>query len=186
MAHTRKTFVTCEFSLAYLDYHDDDEFCCYLPKGTMRALKAQFAELEVPNRDVAQLAVPKGVLRFRFYDRLVEVVTEAGEQHELRSAELNRSPWHYCGAECTLYFHGMPARKDENRYQRRERRDLLRTMRREGVQRLVETHAGWQGGCEKRYVLDPTDVFCREGSLRTVDGLAGKHRDEPVFSEFSL
>lgn len=176
--HVRKTYVTYEFSLAYLDFHGDSEFCGYFPPGTVDALEKQFAEVETPNRELSQLTVPEGVFRFRFYDRLTATVTDGGEQFELRSQELNYSPWYYCGGEeGRLYTQEMAIPENEEICELEYRQSMLERMRENGVQRLFQTSCGWQGGCAKEFALTPQDVFLPKGNLTLVDFLAAKHQD---------
>lgn len=180
---TTRTFVTFAFAPAYLENQADTEFCGYLPQGTVDRTEQQFAEVEVTSRDVSQLVIPKGVFRFRFYDRLVTRVETDGAKNAC-SQELNHSPWHYCGEQADLYT-PKPAKKNKDPRRMMVYKAWRKYMRRKCAERLVivTPDCYTMPGEEVPYVLNKDDVYFATGTLKLTDVLASQRLTQSWLEE---
>ena len=107
---TRKTYVFFEFSPVFIsesrqneDFSFDDRGKPVFKPGTFDALLKQYQEVRVPGeRSLKKLKVPKGTLRFYFYDRMTATTVADGKSVEMRSEEVSLSGWYYLENEGEL------------------------------------------------------------------------------------
>ena len=152
-----KHFVRFVFNRDYFDDERDSEFCGYLPDGSVDDFESSFEEIEISNRDLANLEVPEGSCRFWFYDRMVAFAEFDGKPIELRSGELNVSI-SYCYLKYGRVFTRQTPKEEFDPH----------TVLYENIQSGAVQPFFDEGG-DGCYLFKPEDVFVEAGKLKEVE-----------------
>lgn len=167
----RRTFVAFEFRTDFAtacwnreqypeDYKDMEK---PLQPGVFDRISEQYEAVMVANRTLATLKVPKGAIRFYFYDMIITTAYVEGETIDLKSNELNPSAWYYLEAEGELVTREGLKNDDGLRFHPSARRSLLSEMDEYDCDRLFEVEG------DSSYPLDPDDKVIGPNEVNMVD-----------------
>lgn len=164
----RRTYVTFEFSHAFISEAQENEN--FGGRGTLDRVLEQYEEVEVKDRFLSTLNVPKGTLRFYFYDRMTRTAYADGETVKMYSDPIEKtvSVWYYMENEGELITREGLARGEGFHPIHPERRDsLLQKMDENNCDRIFQTSAHWSEDGD--LPLEPDDVVLKPNQVQMVD-----------------
>ncbi len=164
----RRTYVTFEFSPAFIsEGHEKENF---LGHGTLERVLEQYEEVSVEDRFLSTLKVPKGALRFYFYDRMTGTAYVDGEAIKTYSDPIEKSVsvWYYMENEGELITREGLARGEGFHPVHPEIRDsLLQKMDKNNCDRIFQTSVHWSEDGD--LPLEPDDVVLKPKQVQMVD-----------------
>jgi hypothetical protein len=167
MEAIRKTFVSFQFSPAFIIENEDEESNLVLESGITYRVAEKYEEVEVQNRFLSTLKVPKGTLRFYFYDRLVGTAYADGEVTKMYSDPIEKSvsEYYYLENEGCLLTPEKIKNGEGFHPLHPERRDyLLQLMDEHNCDRLLQT--GYEDG---DFLLESNDKLIDPDQVQMVD-----------------
>ena len=164
----RRTYVTFEFSPAFISEAQENE--TFDGHGTLARVLEQYEEVSVEDRFLSTLKVPKGALRFYFYDRMTGTAYADGEVVKMYSDPIEKtvSVWYYMENEGELITREGLAKGEGFHPAHPEKRDwLLQKMDEHNCDRIFQISAHWSEDGD--LLLEPDDTLLKPNQVQMVD-----------------
>lgn len=173
--YTHQIYVTFEFSPAFIfDSQNNENFLGedgntpILQPGTLHRVLEQYKEVEVADRNLNTLKVPKGAISFCFYDRLMATVIDGGKRVELYSEPINESEKYYLVNEGDLFTRaGLEAGNEVHPLLPEKRKRLLELMDEYDSSRIIQTSGHWSW--DTSFILSDKDVLVSPNQVQMID-----------------
>lgn len=176
MEYTRQTYVTFIFSPAFIAESENNESFLgengntpILQPGTLDRVLKQYEEVEITDRELSALEVPRGALYFVFYDRLMATVYHNKKPVTLYSEPIDETGKYYLDDnEGDLYTRvGLESGKEVHELLQEKRKFLLGLMTEHDSSRIIQTGGHWSE--DTNFILSRKDTIISPNQVQMVD-----------------